>query len=342
MLTTERRPAVSNVYILPDQRLVECRAAESLLTAALRARVPFSHACGGHASCSTCRVVVVEGRQVCSARTAKERAIAERLGLGPEFRLACQTRISGPVTVRRLVLDDHDIELTDLRPGFRRRARGPARWALGRRRPHGRSPVRPIGHQVHAAILFADIRGFTSFSAALLPYDVIHVLQRHVRQLNLAVERNGGVVTSYMGDGVMALFAPDRRRTSPSRRALHAALQILAETDARRPALEELYGRSFEINVGLHYGPTIIGTLWGNPPAVTAMGDTVNVASRIEQANKEHGTRLLISDATLAELGDEVVVGRTFRCSLPGVAGEHTLIEVLAPQPGGPTNGRRR
>jgi adenylate cyclase len=320
---------VPNLYILPDQRLIECRPTESILAAALHAGSPFAHACGGHASCSTCRVVVVEGWKACAERSAKERAIAERLGFSPDFRLACQTKISGDVTIRRLVLDDHDIELADIRPRFRRRARGPMRWAFGHRSTAPRrSQPQPIGDQVKAAILFADIRGFTAFAEALLPYDVIHVLQRHVRQVSRAVERNGGVVTSYMGDGVMALFGP-RSRQPPARRAVRAGLEMLAETDARRPALEELYGRSFEINVGVHYGPTIVGSLWGEPWSVTAMGDTVNVASRIEQANKEHGTRFLISDATLAQLDDDVVVGRSFRRALPGKVGEFTLIEVL-------------
>jgi adenylate cyclase len=277
-------------------------------------------------------VVVVEGWNVCTERTAKERAIAERLGFGPEFRLACQTKIAGDVTIRRLVLDDSDVELADIRPGFRRKARGPARWAFGRRRATwGRADPQAIGDQANAAILFADIRGFTAFAEALLPYDVIHVLQRHVRQVGQAVERNGGVVTSYMGDGVMALFGPGPRRQSPARRAVRAGLEMLAETDARRAAVEELYGRGFDINVGVHYGPTIMGTLWGDSWSVTAIGDTVNVASRIEQANKEHGTRFLISDATLAELDSDVVLGRSFRCPLPGKEGEFTLVEVVGP-----------
>jgi adenylate cyclase len=318
---------VPNVYILPDQRLVECGPGDAILSAALRAGVPFTHACGGHASCSTCRVVVMEGWAGCAERSPKERVIAERLGFQPEFRLACQMRITADVTIRRLVLDDRDTELADIRPRFRRKARGPLRWAFGSVVPR-RPQVQPIGDEVRAAILFADIRGFTAFSEALLAYDVIHVLQRHVRQVTLAVERHGGVVTSYMGDGVMALFGPGHRQPA-SLRAVRAGLEMLAETEARRPALEELYGRSFDMNVGLHYGAVIIGTLWGSPPSVTAMGDTVNLASRIEQANKEHGTRFLMSDATLAELDDDVVIGRSFHCSLPGTAGEHTLIEVL-------------
>ena len=106
---------------------------------------------------------------------------------------------------------------------------------------------------------------------------------------------------------------------------------MLAVTDARRAAVEELYGRGFDINVGVHYGPTIVGTLWGDSWSVTAIGDTVNVASRIEQANKEHGTRFLISDAALAELDNDVVIGRSFRCPLPGKEGEFTLVEVVGP-----------
>ena len=119
----------------------------------------------------------------------------------------------------------------------------------------------------------------------------------------------------------------------PSLRAVEAGQEILAQTDIRRQGLELLYGRSFDVNVGLHYGPAIVGTLEGAPSSVTAIGDTVNMASRIEQANKEHGTRFLMSEATFAEVGDDVEVGRSFRCSLPGKAGEHMLVEVL---------GRRR
>ena len=133
-----------------------------------------------------------------------------------------------------------------------------------------------------------------------------------------------------MGDGVMALFGLRDRRAS-SLRAVEAGQEILAQIllDIRRQGLELLYGRSFDVNVGLHYGAAIVGTLEGAPSSVTAIGDTVNMASRIEQANKEHGTRFLMSEGTLAEVGDDVVVGRTFRCALPGKAGEHMLVEVL-------------
>jgi class 3 adenylate cyclase len=319
---------VADVSIVPDQRLVPCSAKETILGAALREGIPFAHACGGRALCSTCRVLVVDGRSACTPRTAKERAIADRLGFGDEFRLACQTSVTAEVTVRRLVLDNEDIELADLRRrtgragGSRRRRTTAAIATPTRRKAH------PIGDELLVAVLFADIRGFTPFSQAVLPYDVIHELQRHLQSVTRAVERQGGVVTSYMGDGVMALFLPGDGDPS-SLRAARAGFEMLANAERRRGELEERYGHTFDVNIGLHHGPAIVGALWGTPPTLTAIGDTVNLAARIEQANKDLTTRFLTTEVTVTELGDSVVVGRTFCRCLPGVAGEVTMVELL-------------
>ena len=321
-----------NVYVLPDQRLVECRPGEPILPAALRAGIPFTHACGGKGKCSTCRVVVVEGWQALGDRNARERTIADQLGFRPEFRLACQTVPTGDLTIRRLVLDERDVELADVRRRPPRPRQHRQHWG---RAPHGGRGgprrARPIGDELPVAVMFADIRGFTAFAEAVLPYDVIHVLQRQLRDVTNAVERQGGVVTSYMGDGVMALFSedPGDQADSSSRRAVRAGLAILARAEAGRAGLEELYGRSFDINVGVHFGTAIVGTLLGDPATITAIGDTVNLANRIEQANKGFGTRLLVSDAARVEVGDALVLGRSFSSQLPGKAGQYDLFEVL-------------
>ena len=125
----------------------------------------------------------------------------------------------------------------------------------------------------------------------------------------------------------LALFLPGD--ATPSLRAARAGMEMLANADRRGGELAERYGRAFDINVGLHHGPAIVGALWGNPPTLTAIGDTVNLAARVEQANKDLATRFLTTQETVAELGDAVLLGRSFRRALPGVAGELELVEVL-------------
>jgi class 3 adenylate cyclase len=108
---------------------------------------------------------------------------------------------------------------------------------------------------------------------------------------------HGGVVTSYMGDGVMALFGGDDGPSS-SQRAARAGVEMLARAERRRGELEQLYGRAFDVNVGLHSGPAIVGRLWCSPPTITAIGDTVNLAARVEHANRDLATRFLTTDET--------------------------------------------
>src|SRR6266446_5658022 len=98
-----------------DQRTVEVDKAETILEASLRSGIPHAHACGGNARCSTCRVLVVEGLEHCDPPNDKERVLADRLHFTAEIRLACQTTISKEVTLRRLVLDEEDLQLTDQR-----------------------------------------------------------------------------------------------------------------------------------------------------------------------------------------------------------------------------------
>lgn len=324
------------LYVLPDQKLVDVRNGEPVLDAALRAGVPWTHACGGFALCSTCRLVVVEGAAACGDRTAKEEAIATRVGFGDDFRLACQLTVSGDATVRRLVIDDADRRLADVRsplarvwlPMWAKKLLIPFVGRLLRRR----SRRRPIGVQRDIAVLFADIRGFTPFAEAVLPYDVIHVLERHLRDMTQIVERHGGQVTSYMGDGLMAVFSDDDGTVAVGS-AVTSALAMVEHVQLGRRHTEEIYGRSFEVNVGLHFGSAIVGALWGDQHSVTAIGDDVNLASRIEQANKITGTSVLASTAIVMALGERAVIGRTIRCELPGKSGDFDLAEILDLKP---------
>ena len=105
---------------------------------------------------------------------------------------------------------------------------------------------------------------------------------------------------------------------------MHAAMEIL------KPYLETIYAKSFHIGVGIHYGDVVVGAIGAQSlKRVTAIGDAVNLASRIEAANKHAGTGLLISEEAYRVVNDRVHLGKTIRVTLPGKTGEYSLYQVV-------------
>ena len=298
------------IYYLPDEREVEASEAETILQASLKASIPHAHACGGNARCSTCRVLILEGVEHCAPRNTKEKELADRLRFCPEIRLACQTTIASNVKLRRLVLDDEDVELTS--------------------QLRVEATPTSVGEEKHVAILFADIRGFTTFAEALPPYDVIYVLNRYFHQMSQVIYRNGGYIDNYMGDGLMALFGVEDPNGA-ALKAIKAGIEMLEAVERLRPYLEAVYTKSFQIGIGVHYGEVVVGTIGAtNMKKVTAIGDAVNFASRIEAANKQAGTKFLISEETYNQVKDQVqAVQKCISATLPGKSGEYTLYEVI-------------
>jgi adenylate cyclase len=304
---------MATIRILPDDVLIESLPGETLLDASLRSGVMHAHACGGHARCSTCRVEITEGIDACAPRTAAEQVLAERLGFTLQLRLACQTTANNSVTMRRLILDDDDVALVD------QRARNTAAAAAGEERT--------------LAILFTDIREFTAFSEQLPPHDVVHVLNRYFHAMGRDVSRFGGCIDNYMGDGFMALFGlgeSEETEASSALNAVQAGLAMLKTMDALKPYLETAYGRSFDMRIGIHFGEAVVGSVGAiGRERVTAIGDAVNFASRIESANKVSGTRLLISEALYVRVGGQLRIGKKIHISIHGKSGEYSLYEVV-------------
>ncbi len=307
--------SVSKVNYLPDHIRFDLEPGETLLQGALRAGIPHINVCGGIGRCSTCRVIVLEGLEHCSPPSKDEQIIQEMLKLPPHVRLACQTSANGPIKVRRLVEDVEDVDFFSIFI-------------------EGVEVLTALGEEKDIFILFADIQGFTAFAENLLPYDVLYSINLFLGQMGEIVKRFGGRIDNYMGDGFMALFeATDAREGA--RRAVRAALEMHAAVARLAPYLEELYGRSFEIRIGLHFGRVVAGKL-GHPgnKRGTVIGDAVNLASRIENANKAAGTRFLISRELYELLEDELLVGKQIVGQIPGKSGEYTLYEVLGLQEG--------
>jgi adenylate cyclase len=297
------------IRVGPDDKHILMRSSETILAASLREGIPHAYACGGRARCSICRISVEEGLEFCSPRSKGERMVAERLNFSPETRLACQTKITGNVNVRRLVVDDDDIEFT------RTIAEGP--------RPAS------IGEEKKLAILFADVRSFTALSERMSPYDVIYFLNRYFHLASKVIESYGGYVDNYMGDGLLAVFGHDDAPDAAFR-AVSAALTTLEEVDKRSRHFEQLYGVNVRIGVGIHHGNVVVGMIGaGDRRRTTVIGDPVNFASRIESANKKYGTELLVSNEVHRLVADRIIVGRRIEhVAIEGKTGEHVLYEV--------------
>lgn len=292
---------------LPDKVDFDVTADETLLEAALRSGIAFAHACGGRAKCSTCRIWVLDGLEICPKRTELETSMADRLGFGDEVRLACQLRPEGEVRVRRLVLDETDLMMSS---------------------QLDRAVATRCGEAKNVTIFFSDIADFTSLSERLSAYDVMYLLNRYFVQAGDIIEQNGGFIDKFVGDGLMAIFGVDDQPNAPLR-SVNAALQTLAAVDRMKPFFASMYDADFDIRIGLHYGEAVLGSLGSiGHERLTAIGDVVNVASRVEAANKDAGTRLLISEALHAQVEDKVEVADFVRVRLRGTSDRITLYEI--------------
>ena len=173
------------------------------------------------------------------------------------------------------------------------------------------------GVRVVGTCMFADLRGSTMFAESLPPETVVDVINRYLSELTEAILGHGGTLISYLGDGFMAVFGAPIPQEDHADRALAAAREILGE---RLPRFNEWlreqgYGDDFTIGIGINTGPFMAGNVGSEKRLeYTAMGDTINTASRLEGATKESGFYALIADSTREALvgpvgGDVVAVG---------------------------------
>lgn len=310
---SQTKPAMASIHFLPDDRIIEVNEGESILQASLRAGIPHTHVCGGKARCTTCRIMVVEGDlDVISAPTENESYLANKLGFPLNIRLACQAYISGDIKSRRLVIDDDDLDMS-----------------LAKSSVEGEG-LCSSGMEKEVAILFSDIRDFTSFSDRQLPYDIIHMLNRYFHRMRQIIERNHGQIYNYMGDGLLALFDADDP-SSAMENGIRCGLEMLQAMDDMQPYLERTYNQGLQIGIGLHSGEVVIGTIddnVGNKKMV--IGDAVNFASRVESANREAGTRFLVSQPVFEKMENKIETGCSCSLEIKGKPGEHKLYEVMS------------
>jgi adenylate cyclase len=269
----------------PDGRFVEVTPGTSVLEASRISGIPHAHVCGGRGRCSTCRVRVRGETNSIDPPGPDELRVLRRIGATPNIRLACQLRPRGTV------------EVTPLLPPFAQASDGAARVGLTH------------GSEREIAILFADIRGFTALAEGRLPYDVVFVLNRYFSAMGRAIETAGGRVDKFIGDGVMALFGIDRGARAGCREALASARRMSERLAELNLSLQEELDRPLRIGIGIHCGPVIVGEMgYGSAAAITAIGDAVNTASRLEELTKEYECELVVSEETVQRAGFDLSV----------------------------------
>jgi adenylate cyclase len=190
------------------------------------------------------------------------------------------------------------------------------------------------GVRADATVMFCDLRGFTSFAERTPPDRVIEVLNRYLGEMADAVLDAGGTLVGFLGDGILAIFGAPIPAPDHADRALAAARVMLAERLPRfnEWARREGFEDGFRMGVGLNSGSVMSGNV-GSARRLeyTAIGDTVNTASRIEQLTKEYPFGALLSDDTrrlltvpaddLTFLGDVTIRGRATATALWGLGG---------------------
>jgi adenylate cyclase len=274
-----RKGSIGIIY--PTGQRVDVPKGFTVLDASRRARIPHASICGGRGRCSTCRVRILRGQQGLPAPSLSEVTALARLGAGPNVRLACQLRPRSDVSI--LLLLPPDVTAND-----RRRLSADSR-----------------GSEQFVTVMFVDIRQSTALVENRLPFDVVFILNHFFEAVAGAVVEEGGTPNQFLGDGMLAVFRTNKNPQDACRQAIQAARRIFERLVDLNAKLANELAHPITIGIGIHAGTVIFGEIgYRDNFVVTAIGDTVHVAARLQDLTKEYSCEVLVSDvvARTAEL----------------------------------------
>ncbi|AMA59780.1 adenylate/guanylate cyclase domain-containing protein [Bradyrhizobium sp. CCGE-LA001] len=161
------------------------------------------------------------------------------------------------------------------------------------------------GEMRNVTMFFSDLSGFSSIAETMTPGELVTLMNEYLSAMTDIIEAHGGYVDKYIGDSIVAMFGAPADDPAHARNAVRAALkchQKLAELNASHPAFA---GHGLSHRIGLNSGEAVVGNIGSRRRFnYTVMSDTVNVASRLEGANKYYATAIMASETTMAQTGD--------------------------------------
>jgi len=281
----------------------------TILDASINNKIPHLRECGGNGKCTTCRVRILEGEENVTPRTKSEVKMAESRKWDPSIRLACQCKVKGDVKLQRLI------------------------WSSAEVNKIQKEMVPESGAEERSiAILFCDLRNFTSLSTQNTSFDIAYMLNRFYTLLGDPILLNNGVIYQYVGDEIVGVFGTAGGSKEKN------CMDAIRAAKGMQYALERLnkielkdFDIKLDIGIGVNYGKAFVGHL-GHPShrVFSVVGDPVNVASRIEGATKKTNTKLLISDSIYESLDHDMIkLGESFHCNLSGIEDDVLVHEFI-------------
>lgn len=260
----------------------QVRPGPTLLEISRRFQIPHAALCGGRARCATCRVLVLDGESSLPAPHGNEDQLLRRIAAPPHVRLACQLRPRQDIQVK-VLLGTESVA-----------AAGSHKF------DHGTA-----GGAVKVSVLVADMRAFYELSQRQLPHELMLLLSRFYDEMSHAITAHNGKIESFYGDGLMAIFGPERNERVTSRNALDAAANMLRAVEALNREFSSAAALPLRIGIGIETGEAIVGTVESisAPARAITVGETVMIASQIEAATRRLLADLIVSDATLVASG---------------------------------------
>ena len=181
------------------------------------------------------------------------------------------------------------------------------------------------GRELQIAAMFVDLRESTRLATGRLPYDALFLFDRYIQTVTGAIRRNAGHTTSIAGDGVMSVFGVDRDAALAARGAFQAALDVWSGLEALNVELADELQAPLRVGIGIHVGLAVVGVISSASQSLQFLGDTGNVAAKLEAQSKQFDCTLVVSTAAL----ELVTPSRgEIETSFVAIAGKADQIEI--------------